>query len=1071
MASSLTEFLAQRALSKTSAPSPASENPSPAGLPMAATPGRQQGLLERGVRKVTGHVLNHALQGTGRPGQAIVDRVRGQSSSGGVSRSTGVAAYAGTADDIDLSQPGNEPQFQPLTPVSKPAEIEKQVLRLDRQQKTYADYFTTEVKHIRSDIKNVSTVAAKAVRDLEAMRKNATASAFKNTVRRQQLRGPDGRFITAGQAAVWDAVKPSQYDEKPNPNSINDLLGLLGLGKYAGIGGAGVLGLAGAAKLKGAVSKLAGQGTAKAAQTAETDVLQMLEKNAAKGAAEKASGSVMGRVAGTIAKGKGSSIGTAAALLQTMKEDSQNGNPIRTWLRKQLGIKDEGEAAPWAGAMSNEDYAKAKADAEKDKDKDKGDVKTPDNKSDDADINGDEISLMSRKDFKLESKNDMFITAKNELTIKARKLTLDAEKIVVKILGKEVNLGDAVLTGPGPNPSPGQSSQTSGDQPGFWSRLSTKISNLTGGAISPGGSYSSPGRSGSRAAPGGNGDISTAIDVAHGGGSAAAVDLALKEAGLHESKDREALIQYLKHGGVGLDPAQTAWCAAFVNSSLEQSGVHGTRSLAANSFQKWGTGVDAQSIRKGDIMVQEHHVGMATGNVKRDRDGNITGIEMISGNYGNRVNEHTWTRPGEYDYRRATAKEDPDGFKEDGTERTPEERAAYIEKMKKEGGSPSGEKPGTSEGMTDDGLAKYRDKQWAELENNPLLKERMLQISLGENPDKRANQAVIETIFNRAAARGTSLEHEMREVSEGGYYPATTFSGGERNLNSERLRKMAEENLLNVRSGGNVSKYATDNSSGGLALADTIGGQHGQYGREGLRPGRFTLSDDEGANLGGSGEMGRPGVESFLTPGWGGGRDKYEEWRRQIDKLRGPTAKPLATSDAAPAEQPAVDPLAKFGANPDIKTRMSDDYMAAQDDKWFGAPSKKSDASPVQELDAPAPKLTEDALKDLVALRTKKITDADLVRNVPPPPNLQTNDDPDAGQKLTDQIKDEATDKKGDQTGKPGATNPTAATNSSAAHHQIQAPVHHPESEGPRPGSDGYGDQQHDVDDCGLCSV
>lgn len=71
--------------------------------------------------------------------------------------------------------------------------------------------------------------------------------------------------------------------------------------------------------------------------------------------------------------------------------------------------------------------------------------------------------------------------------------------------------------------------------------------------------------------------------------------------GMGEVPDRATLREYLKNGGQNLDPLATAWCAAFVNASLQQAGIKGTGKLNARSFLDWGQRVDTP--REGDIAV------------------------------------------------------------------------------------------------------------------------------------------------------------------------------------------------------------------------------------------------------------------------------------------------------------------------------------------------------------------------------------------------------------------------------------------------------------------------------------
>jgi uncharacterized protein (TIGR02594 family) len=78
-------------------------------------------------------------------------------------------------------------------------------------------------------------------------------------------------------------------------------------------------------------------------------------------------------------------------------------------------------------------------------------------------------------------------------------------------------------------------------------------------------------------------------------------DIASSQVGLREGPDRAAIKDYLTTGGVNLDPATLAWCAAFVNSSLAQAGLKGTGSNLARSFLNYGEAVDKP--QRGDLAV------------------------------------------------------------------------------------------------------------------------------------------------------------------------------------------------------------------------------------------------------------------------------------------------------------------------------------------------------------------------------------------------------------------------------------------------------------------------------------
>ena len=104
--------------------------------------------------------------------------------------------------------------------------------------------------------------------------------------------------------------------------------------------------------------------------------------------------------------------------------------------------------------------------------------------------------------------------------------------------------------------------------------------------------------------------------------------------GMNETDQRAAIQEYLANGGVNLDPAVTAWCAAFVNATLAQGGLEGTGSNMARSFLDWGEAVDTPQI--GDIVVFSRgdpngpfgHVGFFQG---YDDQGNI---RVLGGNQG-----------------------------------------------------------------------------------------------------------------------------------------------------------------------------------------------------------------------------------------------------------------------------------------------------------------------------------------------------------------------------------------------------------------------------------------------------
>lgn len=134
-----------------------------------------------------------------------------------------------------------------------------------------------------------------------------------------------------------------------------------------------------------------------------------------------------------------------------------------------------------------------------------------------------------------------------------------------------------------------------------------------------------------------------------------------------------------------------------------------------------------------------------------------------------------------------------------------------------------------------------------------------------------------------------------------------------------------------------VSSYATDNSSAGLAWTERYGGASGQYGRPGQAPGKFTFQSE----YGGRGGTGSRGMETFFSPGWGGGKPKYEAWRRNLDQQRAAIAK---------QHQDAVAPAA--AAQPTMPQSRWHDEPAA-------APGLSSTAEQIKQMEAARARLEQ----------------------------------------------------------------------------------------------------------------
>ncbi len=123
--------------------------------------------------------------------------------------------------------------------------------------------------------------------------------------------------------------------------------------------------------------------------------------------------------------------------------------------------------------------------------------------------------------------------------------------------------------------------------------------------------------------------------------------------GMNETDQAAAIQDYLKTGGANLDPATTAWCAAFVNATLKKGGYEGTGSNMARSFLDWGQEVDKPT--RGDLAVFSRgdpngpygHVGFFEG---YNPDGTI---KVLGGNQGDAVSYASYSPDALLGFRRA----------------------------------------------------------------------------------------------------------------------------------------------------------------------------------------------------------------------------------------------------------------------------------------------------------------------------------------------------------------------------------------------------------------------------------
>ena len=135
---------------------------------------------------------------------------------------------------------------------------------------------------------------------------------------------------------------------------------------------------------------------------------------------------------------------------------------------------------------------------------------------------------------------------------------------------------------------------------------------------------------------------------------------AKKYVGLQETNDKAFLQSRL-----GINPSTIEWCAAFVNTILKEQNIPGSESvsdnpLMARSFLAWGTRVEREDRKRGDVVIfsrgsssWQGHVGFYVGSAK------IDGVEqwlILGGNQDDSVSYALYSASTVIDIRRAEEK-------------------------------------------------------------------------------------------------------------------------------------------------------------------------------------------------------------------------------------------------------------------------------------------------------------------------------------------------------------------------------------------------------------------------------
>lgn len=118
------------------------------------------------------------------------------------------------------------------------------------------------------------------------------------------------------------------------------------------------------------------------------------------------------------------------------------------------------------------------------------------------------------------------------------------------------------------------------------------------------------------------------------------LQIARGELGTHEirgSQDNPRVIEYHQATTLKARNDETSWCSSFVNWTMQQAGVQGTRSAAARSWLNWGQAVpkDAAHVKPGDVIVFPRGNNPAQGHVAIVSEVLGNGmVRVIGGNQG-----------------------------------------------------------------------------------------------------------------------------------------------------------------------------------------------------------------------------------------------------------------------------------------------------------------------------------------------------------------------------------------------------------------------------------------------------
>lgn len=1123
--SSLRDFLKKRAAdAKEAAPAAKSPalSPSPSASPAPAPdetpkmspapdkpalrePGWGRKMAGAGLRqgrRLAGAIVGDIFKGSGQAGAALTDAVRGKrgSSSGSSAGSTG-----GGSGSPTLSRSGAEPADKNLGTAKNLQEVEKQIVILDKQQKAWGQYLTGEIDSVRTDVSKVAQQSSDALKAVEKLKKDAKSRSFADQVKNAQIRGKNGRFMSAEDAeANPDSVMNNKKSRPPSGGGIGGMIwdtvkGWIPEGVGAGLGAAAL---------------------------------------------------AFGGVALTV--------GAAAAAVHFQDagiSPSKTAEGIKKRNRgNRLAPKDD------APATSDERFGGL--------DKPKDSTKVIEKAKEDGVVQG-EVVIKSNKSISITATLDILLQSKSDVTIKAEKITLDAKKIVFKgqVEGntpgsqqKPDDDGSKQTSQPATSPTPPETSAETSSPGGSPRRVrifpqgEKRADHLTGYrpmAVGRNDDSSSPvtrdqpppamgGSPGTDGPKGGsvehNNDTSAPVMTGDGtpNYTPGAVGKGAYGKGANISAERMAksgvnstLVESIMGGGTKAfgDPndPNTRYVVQMQGGIRQQSsGKHGQGKAVDLQIydRKLGTFVGGDA--RGDIMknafsnpdtyklydhyhrqryeyikekygedvakrlsagtrfgrsiegggADEMHASIDEGGSLHDL-GKVPGGQILDNRTKRYMDLDDWVKQGKGPWSNFDPNS-PDN-KLEGKARpasaTPDTKAAPAASV----ATPDA-KAAPAAGVGGNPLVAQR-AGFAEALKNPATREKMLALMSAEEgeDDSDSRKALAETTMNRAYSKGNTKD--LERAMDPRYYQPFQDGSYSRHLQKIRTnpeyRAQVEKDLdAVINQGTNISNLATDNASGRVkahAMKTSTLAYEGKNKEGFFRKDRDPVNDGAG--------------NVAMTRKW------YAETKAALEAAKAnPTS--AAKENPAPPVQPTGDDAKPKGpdATPVTNSTPADSkelpaINVDSDDKGEGMQTVDELGRPISsnpdkgkapleggvKRDGKGVQTTDDLGNPISSDAALDTSNANVSRGVPTPPNLPTAAESDAsGEKVTENVatgRDDTLpkhDTQGSAVNRPETGRPES----------ISSPVHHPESERPRSGSDGYGDQKHDPDNpCGLCAV